>query len=370
MANFYWMAVTALTWNTTSSSNRWSNAPNGGFITTTGPTASDDVFFDAYSPANCVVGSGTYACRSINFTGFTRTFNHSVGTINVGDGTAGASNVAIKLATGMTYTVGGTLNFISTSTTQQSITCAGKTLPITNFSGVGSSYILADAFKSTGVLTINNGTFDTSSNNYAVTAGTFNSSNTNVRTIKFNGSTITLSFTGSPFWNMTTTTGLTNPTTAFSGCTINSTSNIYSTSAFYGGGLNYGYIFPGYAFGGTGLSMYGNNTIYYFAVTTPSGGGVGGIYFEAGSTTTFGSTVSIPNAGTVLVPLQSTSAGSTFTLKGSQQTFAGTYLDVKDCIGAGETKWFASNSTNSGHNTNWRFNVPMYGAQSLLGCGI
>ena len=124
---------------------------------------------------------------------------------------------------------------------------------------------------------------------------------------------------------MTTTTGLTNPTTAFSGCTINSTSTIYTTSAFYGGGLNYGYIFPGVAFSGTGLSMYGNNTIYFFAVTPPGSWGVGGIYFEAGSTTTFGSTVS---------------------------------------------KWFVSNSTNSANNTNWRFNVPMYGTQSLLGCGI
>jgi len=365
MANFYWMAATSQTWNSVSTSNKWSNTSGGALITTTGPTAADDVFFDANSPANCVVGSGTYACRSINFTGFTRTFNHTVGTLNVGNGVAAGSVDVLKFVSGMTYTKGGTFNLIATHNTQQTITSAGKTIQVLNINGAGSNYVLGDALSLTNAFVITTGTFSTGSN-YAMTlSGGFNSSNTNARTINFNSSTVTIGMSGT-FWTMTTTTGLTNPTTAFSSCTLASISNAHVTASFYGGGLTYGSITPGLNFGGTGFFIYGNNTIYSLVFSS----GSIGTFFEAGSTTTFTNNFSIVNSGPSLISLQSLTSGSTFTIKGSFQTFSGNYLDVKDCIGAGETKWFAANSTNSGNNTNWRFNAPNQGTQSLLGCGI
>ena len=155
MANFYWSATTGATWNGNNTGNKWSSDPNTWIApAAAAPRAQDDVFFGAGSlgASNCTLATGSRPCRSINFTGYTNTFNHTVGTLDIGDGTAGAGTVALKLSSGMTYTVGGSVNFISTSGTQQTITCAGKTLPVTSFSGAGSSYVLADDFKSTGVI--------------------------------------------------------------------------------------------------------------------------------------------------------------------------------------------------------------------------
>lgn len=366
MTDFRWVSTTGQTWNATLGTGKWQYKPVSTWITAVAvPTAADDVYFDGTGNGNCTVGTASYACRSINFTGYTGTFNHSVGTLNVGNAVSTGSTDVLKFVSGMTYTKGGTFNLIATHGTQQTITSAGKTIQVLNINGAGSNYVLGDPLSLTNTFVITTGTFSTGSN-YAMTlSGGFNSSNTNARTINFNSSTVTISMVGS-FWTMTTTTGLTNPTTAFSSCILASTSGAHITASFYGGGLTYGSITPGLNFGGTGFFIYGSNIIYSLTFIA----GSIGTFFEAGSTTTFTNNFSISNSGPSLISLQSLTSGSTFTIKGSFQTFAGNYLDVKDCIGAGETKWFAANSTNSGNNTNWRFNAPMYGTQSLLGCGI
>jgi hypothetical protein len=92
---------------------------------------------------------------------------------------------------------------------------------------------LGSAFScGTSALTLTNGTFNTSVSNYAVTAGEFISDNSNTRTINLNGSTITLSDTGTS-WDLETSTN----------ATINagtSTINLTSVSAFFrGGSLTY-----------------------------------------------------------------------------------------------------------------------------------
>lgn len=88
--------------------------------------------------------------------------------LTLGDGTAGAGNVALKLVAGMTYTKVNTatsaLVFVSTSATQQTVTTAGKTTGNTTFSGAGSSYILGDALTHAAVatfFTLTQGTFNT-----------------------------------------------------------------------------------------------------------------------------------------------------------------------------------------------------------------
>lgn len=366
MANFYWVAASALTWNTASTTNKWSNTSGGAFITTTGPSAGDDVFFDANSPANCVVGTGTYTCRSINFTGFTRTFNHSTGTINVGDGTAGASSVAIKTVAGMTYTRGGTFNLVSTSGTLQTITWSNTTSPQTlTINGAGSNYELGAALTVNGALTVTQGTFSTSSsNNYAVTSGGFSSTGTLSRTISLNGSTYSLA-TGTSW----TITG--------SNVTLNSGTSTISfpvplpTSSFSGGGLVYNQVtFSSIGgFGANTISIVGSNTIGTLTFASTVNSGVT-ISFAAGSTTTITNAINFNGISTDTILVVSSNPGTQYTISKNGALVEATWIELTDCIGTGEAKYFASNSVDNGNNVNWRFNAPNRGSQSLLGCGI
>lgn len=376
MATIYWSASTGQTWNANLTGPKWSTSSTSQVNPAAPPTAADDVIFGAYTGpgggvGNCTLGTaGPYLCRSLKFNSWAGTFNHVAGSsLNIGDAnvTSGIT-YALSLSSSMTYTASGTLNFVSTSGTQQTITCAGKTLPVTSFSGAAlSSYLLADTFRSTGTLTINNGIFNAGGN--SITASSFNSSNANTRTITLGPITLSM---GPTFWDTSTTTGLTNPLTAFSNCSITSSTAVYTACTFAGGGLTYLSLNAGAAFGANAmLTITGNNTFGTLTASTMvGGGGGGGMTFTAGGVTTITTSFGLVGAAGYVPVIRSSSAGSTCTLVGSQRIFAGTYLDIKDCIGAGETKWFAENSTNSGNNTNWRFNAPMYGAQSLLGCGI
>ena len=231
MADRYWILGTG-TWDSTSTTN-WS-ATSGGAGGASVPTAADNVFFDA----NSNVGTGA----------FTVTMANSPRVCN--DFTASGLDGAMTLAgTSIGLTVSGSLTFQATNfsatyggTTTFNATTTGKT--ITNngvafagrvtFNGVGGAWTLGSALNATGqIITVTNGTFDTSSSgNYSVTAFQFSSSNSNVRTINLNASTVTLSGSGSA-WEMPTST---NATLNAGTSTIN-LSNAGAT--FAGGGLTY-----------------------------------------------------------------------------------------------------------------------------------
>lgn len=361
MAKFYWMSTLAATWNTAASSTRWSNAPGGAF-TSSIPGAGDDVFFDASSPSNCIVGSGTYACRSINFTGYTRTFNHNVGTLNIGDGTPGDGNIALKLVAGMTYTgTTSAMNFVSTSTTQQTIDCGGKTLSVVTFNGANSSYLLTSDFASNGYLTITSGTFNTGSN-YDVTTGAIASTGTNSRTITLNGSVITLSTT----WSISGSNVTVNSGTS----TINMVVPV-PTGTFAGAGFVYNIVNFGSigGFGANTITMSGNNTFDTLTFASVVSSAVN-VKFTAGSTTTITNALNFNGISTNLITVASTVSGTQYTILKNNTLVHAVYVGLKDCIGAGEQKYFASNSVDNGNNVNWRFNAPNRGSQSLLGCGI
>lgn len=200
MANRYWVGGTA-TWDTTAGT-KWATT-SGGAGGSAVPTAADDVFFDANSGTGTVsLGSGRVA-RSINFTGFTGTFNHNF-SITIGDATAGASNVALKLSSGMTLTVAAS-NFIfaSTSATQQTIDFAGKSFVGLTFNGVGGSWILSSAATMTGSLTVTNGTFNTG--NFNMSMLNFQINNVGTQVVTLGSSQITVS----GIINVSQTAGLT-----------------------------------------------------------------------------------------------------------------------------------------------------------------
>jgi hypothetical protein len=163
------------------------------------PTAADDVQLSS-SSGNVTIAAAA-ACRSLDCTGYTGTLTHNSGiTLSIGDATAGASNIALKLVAGMTYVLGNAatsaISFVSTSTTQQTIATGGQTLGNWTQNGVGSSLLLADAntVGPTATVTNANGIFNTGSQ--TCNWGLFVTSPANARTITFGSSAVTITGTG------------------------------------------------------------------------------------------------------------------------------------------------------------------------------
>jgi len=233
MADRYWVGGSG-TWNTSSTTN-WSTS-SGGASGASAPTASDNVFFDS----NSNVGTGAFTvtvsaavCNDITIGGASApqaldgamTLAMASSTLTVsGSWTNQATNFAVT-------NTAGTLTFNAT-TTGKTITTNGVTIGVaTTLNGVGGAWTLGSALNisSSYILTLTNGTFNTSASNYAVTAADFTSSNSNTRTINLNGSTITLNIG----WSMSTST---NATLNSGTSTIASSSTVF---AFAGGGLTY-----------------------------------------------------------------------------------------------------------------------------------
>jgi hypothetical protein len=230
MADRYWVGGSG-TWNTTNTGN-WA-ASSGGASGASAPTAADNVFFDS----NSNVGTGAFTvtvsgalCNDFNVGSPTALD----GAMTLAFGTTGSLTVSgswTNQATNFSVTnTSGNLTFNAT-TTGKTITTNGVTIGVTTtLNGVGGAWTLGSALNlSTFSLTLTNGTFDTSVSNYAVTAGTFSSNNSNIRTINLNGSTLSLSSS----WTLTTST---NATLNAGTSTINLTANLIT---FSGGSLTY-----------------------------------------------------------------------------------------------------------------------------------
>lgn len=149
----------------------------GGAWTTAGnwspsgvPTSADDVIIPSGVNQN-IPTAATVACRSLTIdSGATFTGNASA-TAQIGTSAPGPSNVALSISSGATVTwTSGTIQFVSTSTTQQTISTGGKTIPAIQQSGVGSNYVLSDSL-TCGTFQISAGTFDTAS--YTITWASF-----------------------------------------------------------------------------------------------------------------------------------------------------------------------------------------------------
>ncbi len=189
-ASFYVCAGAAGgNWN---NSAIWCTGSSGGSAAGSTPTTTSDVFMDSGSGSSNI--NVSFTVRSINCTGFTNTLTQAINsTITIGDGTAGASNVALKLVSGMTFSqLGGTrtITFASTSGTAQTVDFGGKTVDAVVFSGSGGSWQLTATINTGGAsLTHTNGTLDT--NGQTVTVDGFISNGTNTRTLTLGASAIT-----------------------------------------------------------------------------------------------------------------------------------------------------------------------------------
>lgn len=209
----------------------WSSTSTwvGGVV----PTAADNVRL-ASTSGNVTINTGAMrVCRSLDCTGYTGTLTHNGVILAMGDGTAGAGNIALKFVSTMTYTAntGSRLDFYSSSGTVQSVTMAGKSCYVMVYWGVGASWQLQDNLTVTNYLYLGYGTLDT--NGKSVTCLSFYSSYTSARTLTLGASTFTCTSTTAP-WDCTTTTNMTlnrgTSTIVLSGS---------GNRTFNGGGLTY-----------------------------------------------------------------------------------------------------------------------------------
>lgn len=155
----------------------WSATSSAGVDSVGPPLASTDAILELGSGA--VTIDVASVCRSLDTTSgvgtYGGTLTHNAFTLSIGDGTAGAGNVALKLNSGMTYSpvAGSSIILKSTSATQQTVTLAGKSPVGFQVNGAGSSYQLQDNLTLTGNFTYSAGTtFDTNSKSIILSGAT------------------------------------------------------------------------------------------------------------------------------------------------------------------------------------------------------
>lgn len=326
------MAITANT-----GSNNWNT--NGAWVGSVQPTAADDVIIPA--SATVTITAAGAVCRSLTVdSGATLSHNNNIG-LTLGDGTAGAGNVALSINSGSTISFtgpSGVYNFISTSGTQQTIDTGGKTISNITVNGAGSSYVLSSALTLSTTFTLTAGTFDTG--NYAVSSARFDSANSNTRTLTLGSTTWTLTGTSSVIWNTNTTTNMTfNAGTS----TILSDVATANNAVFDFGNLSM------YNVTKTGTASKTNYFLIQGTLTCT------GTFTVNGNSAINRILVAAANRGTL-----TTTPGTSATITAATVTTSNT--DWQDIVGAGAGSWNLSaitgNSGDCGGNSGITFTTP------------
>jgi fibronectin-binding autotransporter adhesin len=200
----YWVGGTG-NWSDTA---RWSTSSGGGSGAAI-PTSLDAVNFDSLSNATAytaTIDAGVTLARCASFTMAgpltgNVTFAGSVGIAFHG-------NVSFA-ATGITRTYTGAMNWAGNSS--YTFTTNGLTLNSgCTVIGIGSTWTFGSAINiGANIVTVTYGAFNTSASNYALTAGVFQSTSNNIRSVTLNGSNLTLSGSTAFSISSTTTTNLT-----------------------------------------------------------------------------------------------------------------------------------------------------------------
>jgi hypothetical protein len=167
------------------------------------PTAADDVQLSAAS-GNVTIDTGA-VCRSLDCTGYISTLTHTSGvTLTIGDGTAGAGNIILKLVAGMTYTLGSAttsqMSFVSSSATQQTIDFGSKTTGNININNGNYIYSSGHTIGSGSTLTLNAGTLNI--NGQTCSWGIFISTGSSGRTLTLGAAAITITGVSTAAWSM------------------------------------------------------------------------------------------------------------------------------------------------------------------------
>lgn len=309
-------------------SNPWNT--NGAWVGSVQPTAADDVVIPA-SATVTIPASTTALGRSLTVQASgTIAFAATSSTLTLGDGTAGAGNVALSVSSSATVTLTGigTINFVSTSATVQTIDSGGKTLPTLTFNATSNgSWQFAANLTSSGAVNLTKGTLDMNSKTVVLTA--LNMSGANARTLTLGSASISSSggnLLGASGSNITITAN-----------TATFTWNPQGTPQANGGGVNWNGASivvqdaSGSAFQFTSPGTWANFT--YNGAASKNGSLA---FYTAGPTVTGTFTVT-GNSATNRVLVQSDTLGTARTITAAAVSL--TNVDFMDTTGAGAATW-------------------------------
>jgi len=338
-----WDAVGPTNWSSTS------GGANGASV----PGANDKVFFDGNSgTANSII-SDAITIHSIDCSGYGGTLTHNAGIkLSIGNASAWGGNYALKFMEGMTYTIGNPtsseIEFISTTTTVQSIDFAGKTTGNITFNGVAGSwrFLGNHSTGSSATVTLTNGTVDT--NGMTVNWGHFISS---AGTLTLGSSFVTITGTG-VVWNATGLTLTANTSTIV----ISDTSAVAKT--FNGAGkTTYNFV----TFSGDNILVTGSNTFYEIRVQ--NAGLPNGLILTQGTTQTVTGFSTNGSSGNLSI-LKSDTPGSAATITKATGRISVNFMSIQDITAATSVSatWFAgANSidvSGNGGGVPWSFSNP------------
>lgn len=353
--------MAAITANT--GSNNWNT--NGAWVGSVQPTAADDVII----PASAVVTiptATTAVARSVTVQASgTLAFASTTAVLTIGDATAGAGSVALSVSATATITLTGigTINYISTSATVQTITTGGKTLPNETFNPASNgSWQFSDAHTTSGIITVSRGTLDT--NNYSVTASSLNFGNNLARTLTLGSSVITLTAT-SATW---TGTAITNLTVSSNTAVVTITGLLNGGSSINAFGANWNglsFVLNGGVVTNTTTNTTLNNvgTVQNFTITgTAQQAGT----YQITDNFTVNGTFTVTGNSSIERPfIKSSAIGTTRTITAA--TVSITNVDFQDITGAGAGSWTGTTIGNCLGNSGITFTTPV--AQTMASGG-
>lgn len=340
--------MAAITANT--GSNNWNT--NGAWVGAVQPTAADDVTIPA-SAVITIPTATTVLGRSLTVAASgTLVFATTTSILSLGDATAGAGNVALSIDGTATITLTGlgTINFLSTSTTVQTVTTGSLAMPNLTFNGAGGKWQFTDGFINTacaitlvtGTLDLNGKTFDIS--NFSMTGSA-------TRTITFGAANITLRIASNLAFNGGSSGGAT--------VTANTTTITFTGAGSGGSTGSQNWNGLSLIFNGSGTAFWtSNGTIKNItrngtAVTTDG-------FIITTSCTISGALTILGNSAINRVLFSSNVVGTQITVTDNGTAPTLTNVDFKDMKSAGTAgTWTGTSLGDCGGNSGITFTTPV-----------
>lgn len=321
----YWVGGTG-NWSATTSWSTSSGGASGAAI----PTSLDSVNFNSLSNATAytaTIDAGITIARCAAFTmAGPLTGNVTfAGTVLI----AYHGNVSFA-ATGITRSYTGAMNLVGNSS--YTFTTNGLALAsLITVNGIGSTWSLGSALSiGTGNVAVTYGTFSTSASNYALSCQAITASNSNVRSIVLNGSTITFAFATSQQVSISTITNLT-----FNAGTSNIVSSGTVGGHFTGGLTFYNVSFTNAAATSISFTGSGANTFNNLTFTGLTSVGINAVTFSANQTINGTLTLGAGTAASYRTFLASDTIGTTRTLTVNALAAGAADIDFRDITIAG-----------------------------------
>ena len=311
--------------------NHWATTSGGSTMHTEVPGTDDNVFFDGNSftlSSQTVMLDEDAFCADMDWTGVTN------------NPTLSGFAFDLDVHGGLTFNSGmernlGRLSLLGTGTHTLTYGDVGSTNTILTIRGDGSYTLLDDITLSTMAIQNASTTFqdiDVSITSQ-LTLGGFGVSS-GVSTSNWGNSNITVGFRMTFSGNFSTTPVI-NPGT--------------STLRLEGemGGTSFDQNYHDVVISGEGIVI-GNNTLENLEIEPGSN-----VSFEAGTTQTINSTLSVTGTESDPIQLGSTQSGTQATLSVSSGTVNGEHLVLQDMNATGGANFFATESIDNGNNNGW-----------------